>query len=245
MLLLLLLASLAVLAPARADSITLDSGATIEGDLARYEFGGDCQLSVTEGPLTGVIVIVPCHRVQSFMRTSVRTPVAIGLDKEAGLEEEALTATAGLDALPVVAGDSASAGVPVQASVEPPFEAVAPVAAPTSPRAEARTETRALSFGQGAGAVELPAEDPRAEADEEPFYDEPLFPSDPTEPIGFAPSEPPAASRSSSSSSSGTGASGVTDSAPQRSAAPAPVEPTGPRMAPRMDEPATERRVNF
>ncbi|MES2637930.1 MAG: hypothetical protein V4850_00545 [Myxococcota bacterium] len=240
---LLLLASLAVLAPARADSITLDSGATIEGDLARYEFGGDCQLSVTEGPLTGVIVIVPCHRVQSFMRTSVRTPVAIGLQNDAALEEESVSATAGLDALPVVAGDSASAAVPVQASVEP--TQVVPVAAPPSPRAEARTETRALSFGQGAGAVELPAEDPRAEADEEPFYDEPLFPSDPTEPIGFAPSEPPAASRSSSSPSSGTGASGVTDTAPQRSAAPAPVEPTGPRMAPRMDEPSTERRVNF
>jgi len=64
---------------ALADSITLDTGATIEGDLARYEFGGDCQVSVTEGDLAGVIVIVPCHRVSSFVRTNVRAPVPIGL----------------------------------------------------------------------------------------------------------------------------------------------------------------------
>ncbi len=61
---------------ALADTITLDSGAIIEGDLARYEMGGDCQVSVTEGPLVGVIVIVPCHRVQAFVRTGpVEAPV--------------------------------------------------------------------------------------------------------------------------------------------------------------------------
>lgn len=61
---------------ALADTITLDSGAIIEGDLARYEMGGDCQVSVTEGPLVGVIVIVPCHRVQAFVRTGpVEVPV--------------------------------------------------------------------------------------------------------------------------------------------------------------------------
>lgn len=63
-------------AMALADTITLDSGAVIEGDLARYEMGGDCQVSVTEGPLVGVIVIVPCHRVQAFVRTGpVEVPV--------------------------------------------------------------------------------------------------------------------------------------------------------------------------
>ncbi|MBM4368477.1 MAG: hypothetical protein FJ102_19840 [Deltaproteobacteria bacterium] len=63
-------------AMALADTITLDSGAIIEGDLARYEMGGDCQVSVTEGPLVGVIVIVPCHRVLAFVRTApVDAPV--------------------------------------------------------------------------------------------------------------------------------------------------------------------------
>ncbi|MDP2306967.1 MAG: hypothetical protein Q8P18_13160 [Pseudomonadota bacterium] len=228
----LLLASLAAFAPAWADSITLDTGATIEGDLARYQLGGDCQLSVTEGPLTGVIVIVPCHRVQSFMRTAIRTPVPIGL------EEEAVRASEELGSLPVVAGDSASAGVPVQASVlEQPVEAV-------------RTETRAVSFGQGAGAVEVPMalveERGSADVEEEPFYDEPLFPRDPTEPIGVADSPAPAASHSPSHSSSA--ASAAAEAPPQRSAAPAPIEPTGPRMAPRMDDPtqpAVQRSISF
>lgn len=67
-------------AMALADTITLDSGAIIEGDLARYEMGGDCQVSVTEGPLVGVIVIVPCHRVQAFVRTGpVAVPVLAGI----------------------------------------------------------------------------------------------------------------------------------------------------------------------
>ena len=43
---------LALIVSAFADSITLDTGATIEGDLAHYEFGGDCQISVTEPVLS-------------------------------------------------------------------------------------------------------------------------------------------------------------------------------------------------
>ncbi len=70
---------LALTLAAYADSITLDSGATIEGDLARYEFGGDCQISVTEGELSGVILIVPCHRVEAFVRTNPVVPAPIGL----------------------------------------------------------------------------------------------------------------------------------------------------------------------
>jgi hypothetical protein len=120
---LLLLASLTVL-PAHADSITLDTGATIEGDLARYELGGDCQLSVTEGELSGVILIVPCHRVQSFMRTAVRTPVPIGL------EEEALqVSSAGSDAPPAVVDVPAVVDAP--AASEPVGAAVAAEASPS------------------------------------------------------------------------------------------------------------------
>jgi hypothetical protein len=92
---------LALLAPlALADSITLDSGATIEGDLARYEFGGDCQISVTDGELAGVILIVPCHRVQSFVRTAVRAPVPIGLAEELAVEEVPLDGAATVLAAP-------------------------------------------------------------------------------------------------------------------------------------------------
>lgn len=68
---------LALVLAAYADTVTLDTGATVEGDLARYELGGDCQLTVGEGPLTGAILIVPCHRVVSFVRTPTATPVAV------------------------------------------------------------------------------------------------------------------------------------------------------------------------
>lgn len=110
---------LALVLSAAADTITLDTGAVIEGDLARYEFGGDCQVSVTEGQLSGVILIVPCHRVESFMRTTVRTPVAIGSVKA----EKSVTAA--VAAAPVVERPEA-ATVPV----EPVAEALAPIAGP-------------------------------------------------------------------------------------------------------------------
>ena len=110
---------LALVLSAAADTITLDTGAVIEGDLARYEFGGDCQVSVTEGQLSGVILIVPCHRVESFMRTTVRTPVAIGAVKA----EKSVTAA--VAAAPVVERPEA-ATVPV----EPVAEAEGPVAGP-------------------------------------------------------------------------------------------------------------------
>lgn len=76
---LVLLAQLAL-----ADTITLETGVTIEGDLARYEMGGDCQVSVTEGDLQGVIVIVPCHRIAAFVRAPREAPVLVGLVEPAG-----------------------------------------------------------------------------------------------------------------------------------------------------------------
>lgn len=59
---------LALSSHARADTISLDTGATLTGDLARYELGGDCQISVTQGDLRGVILVLPCRRIQSFVR---------------------------------------------------------------------------------------------------------------------------------------------------------------------------------
>lgn len=98
---------------ARADTITLDSGATIQGDLARFEFGGDCQISVTEGDLSGVIVIVPCHRVASFVRTSPRVPVAVSTQEPAAV---AATAPPPADAVLPAQSPVASAATPAAAS---------------------------------------------------------------------------------------------------------------------------------
>ena len=48
--------------------LTMDTGAEIRGELAMYQYGGDCQISVSEGPLSGAILIVPCARLQRFER---------------------------------------------------------------------------------------------------------------------------------------------------------------------------------
>lgn len=109
---------LALALAAQADSITLDSGAVIEGDLARYEYGGDCQISVLEGPLAGVIVIVPCHRVESFARTTPRQPVALTPPSTRG--------TSYAPAAPV-ASAPAGAAAPVAARVDSPAAEAAPV----------------------------------------------------------------------------------------------------------------------
>jgi hypothetical protein len=75
-----------------ADAITLDTGAVIQGDLARFEFGGECQISVTEGDLAGVIVTVPCQRVTSFVRTGPHLRVGV---PEAGDELAPASSAAG------------------------------------------------------------------------------------------------------------------------------------------------------
>lgn len=97
---------LTLLGAAHADTITLDTGAAIQGDLARFEFGGDCQISVTEGDLAGVIIIVPCQRVESFARTGQRMPSAIGVTEPDGATTvrgngESAVATAPAAILPV------------------------------------------------------------------------------------------------------------------------------------------------
>ena len=114
-----------LVAPARADTITLDTGAAIQGELARFEFGGDCQISVTEGPLTGVIIIVPCQRVESFARTGQRMPSAIGVSEPDGASS--------------VRGSSQSATAGAPAAIRPvatvaaaPTTAASTTAAPTT-----------------------------------------------------------------------------------------------------------------
>ncbi|MFT5679367.1 MAG: hypothetical protein ACI8RZ_000271 [Myxococcota bacterium] len=58
---------------AQADSFTLDNGAVIEGRMVVYNYGGECQMSITEGDLVGSIVLIPCDRITSFSRGS-QTP---------------------------------------------------------------------------------------------------------------------------------------------------------------------------
>lgn len=117
---------------ARADTITLDTGATIQGDLARFEFGGDCQISVTEGELKGVIVIVPCQRVESFARTTQRLPSAIRVSEPDGSATvrgsgDSATAAGPATILPVATVGSV---VVAPSGRPPPGNARLPAAAP-------------------------------------------------------------------------------------------------------------------
>ena len=81
---------LLLLSFALADSVTLDNGVVLEVDLARYEVHGDCQMSVLEGDLQGAILIVPCHRVQSFQRTAEALVLPAQAVVEAEVEEESV-----------------------------------------------------------------------------------------------------------------------------------------------------------
>lgn len=57
--------------------LTMDTGAEIRGELAMYQYGGDCQISVSEGPLNGAILIVPCARLQRFERDPSEAAVEV------------------------------------------------------------------------------------------------------------------------------------------------------------------------
>lgn len=64
-----MLLTLALLSPlALADTITLDNGAVIDGDIAEYQPAGDCRIAVTGGPLEGATVTLPCRRLARFER---------------------------------------------------------------------------------------------------------------------------------------------------------------------------------
>jgi len=144
--------ALSLVGAARADSITLDSGAVIEGDLARFEFGGDCQISVTDGPLLGAIVIVPCRRVQSSVRTGGAEPTKVGVVEPAkvGVVEPVKA----VEAQPRAVVDTT---MPAYAAAEPQVEsgAVEPVAVEPA-------ERKAVAFGVVAAEPEAPVAEPVA-----------------------------------------------------------------------------------
>ena len=162
---------LALTLSAWADSITLDSGAIIEGDLARYEFGGDCQISVTEGQLSGVILIVPCHRVESFVRTTVRVPVPIGVaDAPVVRPPPSEVVRPGPADVPFVAVvDAPAASQPVEETALDAPDAPADEAPVTeAPAAESpETETSAAAVPAAAPAAAAPSEGPAVAAEDE------------------------------------------------------------------------------
>lgn len=96
-----------------ADTITIDTGAAIDADLARYEDGGDCQLSVTDGDLLGVIVILPCSRIVAFQRAERPKPVVYGAVMPLDMPVDMPVSGAVTEVEPSGAADPAELAAPV------------------------------------------------------------------------------------------------------------------------------------
>ena len=107
-----MLTLLALLAPlALADTITLESGAAVEGEIAWYDYEGDCQIAVTDGGLQGTIIVVPCHRIIRFERDPADfTPMS-----QAAVVEDAPLALAAPDAEEIAAPVAEDQGPDVMA----------------------------------------------------------------------------------------------------------------------------------
>jgi hypothetical protein len=70
----------ALLGEALADTITLESGATLEGTLTHYELHGKCNVHVEQGGLAGADVVLPCDRVIRMERVAVVQPTPTTLE---------------------------------------------------------------------------------------------------------------------------------------------------------------------
>lgn len=104
-----------------ADSLTLDSGATLQGELAVYQYGGDCQISVSEGELRGAIVIVPCAHINRLER-SADPAVATVVAPEAPAEPVLSAPAEDLSAFSLT-GETFAAQIPAPETEEAPADA--------------------------------------------------------------------------------------------------------------------------
>lgn len=84
----------ALIAPASADSFDLANGSTLEGTLATYELGGNCQIFVSAGPVRGATLLLPCSEILAMRRPGVQPAAAPAAPAAPGLEVEALVAPA-------------------------------------------------------------------------------------------------------------------------------------------------------
>lgn len=105
---------------AQADSFTLDNGAVIEGRMVVYNYGGECQMSITEGDLVGSIVLIPCERITRFSRASTTpAPPMEAPALAAPAVEQALVLPVEVTAIPARASQPVEE-LPVEAVVSAP-----------------------------------------------------------------------------------------------------------------------------
>jgi hypothetical protein len=60
---------------AHADSLQLDNGAKLTGQLAAYEAGGTCRIAIGAGDLAGTEVVLPCSRITKFEKDPDDAPI--------------------------------------------------------------------------------------------------------------------------------------------------------------------------
>ncbi len=163
-----LLAVLAASPAAWADTLTLDTGAVLDGHLTAYDHAGSCELVVASGELAGALVVLPCHRLLRMERTADPTlgagaPVAVqplpAVAPPAGAEGvvDSPAATAPL----VVAGPEPEPVALADGAAADPGRPPAAAAAPAPPPAE--TAPAETAPAEPAPAVTAPAETAPAE----------------------------------------------------------------------------------
>lgn len=138
----------AALSPAHADAFRLANGSTVEGTLATYELGGNCQIFVASGPVRGATLLLPCTEILSMSRP--------------GAEAPALAATTpGPPAAPApLPAEAVAPPTPLVAPVGEPTQAPAAAALPVDAIAPAAEEPVSASLPEG---YSLPGDDALAE----------------------------------------------------------------------------------
>lgn len=141
-----MIALYALLAPlALADTLTLDSGATIEGALVSYDPAGECRVEVAAGALSGTTLLVPCARLLSFERAprDLEPAVSAAVQEEA-VEEEPVEEEP-VEEVDLTRAESLEPALPAElAPLEPlaeelePVPALVPALPPTPPAPPAR-----------------------------------------------------------------------------------------------------------
>jgi hypothetical protein len=163
---------------ALADTITLDSGAAIEGTLTHYEIHGACNIHVEAGDFAGADVVLPCSRLVRMERVVVVGPLPDDSSlvapeipaEEVQAVEEMLAPVVGMAAM-TEGEDLAEANVGAEPEAAPELEAAPEEPFPPAPAPEEQVPVAAVSPQEPPPAEEAkaleatPEEPPPAEAE--------------------------------------------------------------------------------
>ncbi|MCK6505172.1 hypothetical protein L6R53_17535 [Myxococcota bacterium] len=122
----LLLATLT--SPAHADAFRLANGSVVEGTLATYELGGNCQIFVAAGPVRGATLLLPCAEILAFQRPGAEAPALASAAPAAPIAVEQVAGPPAL-VIPVSEPEQAPAAASPAEAPAPPTPSDEPVSA--------------------------------------------------------------------------------------------------------------------